>query len=375
MEPTMDDSIKFILNDLKEDLFNMELLESDEEYFPNYLSNKLNCWLDRYKSSLQQTVDNTVPFEGNEKGVTLKRLTNLITKINQTISNYYSGRLHEAYNIFESAMNEGFAKIKKTCELTPKRNFYRGRISTNHNVFQKEELFHIPYELRRHVTTNRYSIPGFPALYLGDSTYVCWEELNRPRLRDVYFSRFESTKELNVIEILLADDFTTELYNEPIPANQLTIFLRYLMTFPLIIASTCKVKEEGVFKPEYIIPQLLLQYVARYDDIDGIKFPSTKVEYKLLDKLQSYNYVFPVKSSIHKGYCDALKNSFLLTEPTSLELEEVLYNPRHHGFVVAGNNNDLRSLKLINGVKSYYVKTSFGKIESILSGRELSKID
>ena len=38
------------------------------------------------------------------------------------------------------------------------------------------------------VSTNRYSVPGFPALYLGDTTYVCWEEFNKFRIRDLWFS-------------------------------------------------------------------------------------------------------------------------------------------------------------------------------------------
>ena len=43
------------------------------------------------------------------------------------------------------------------------------------------EMFHIKYELRGKVQTQRCSFPGLPCLYLGCSSYVCWLELNRPQ--------------------------------------------------------------------------------------------------------------------------------------------------------------------------------------------------
>lgn len=40
-----------------------------------------------------------------------------------------------------------------------------------------------------------------------------------------------------------------------------------------------------------------------------------------------------------------------------------------------GSSPDLRSMELQKGVTSYYLNTSFGKIESILKGRAVKELD
>ena len=157
---------------------------------------------------------------------------------------------------------------------------------------------------------------------------------------------------------------------------QLTFLLRYLITFPLTIACSIKVKNPtGNFKPEYIIPQLLLQYISRNDKIDGLKFLSTKVDYSKLYNIDAYNYVFPVKTIKKEGFCSVLSELFHSTEPTSLELEEIIYNPTTHPMVIGGGTpSDTRQIELVEGQKSYYSTTSFGKIETTLRIRKVGKV-
>lgn len=48
--------------------------------------------------------------------------------------------------------------------------------------------------------------------------------------------------------------------------------------WPLIAACSIKVKHrEDSFKPEYIVPQLLLQWIRNNQEIDGIRFSSTHI--------------------------------------------------------------------------------------------------
>ncbi|WP_052675768.1 hypothetical protein [Paenibacillus sp. IHBB 10380] len=58
------------------------------------------------------------------------------------------------------------------------------RVGSNHSL-TRQEMFHIPFELKGRAATQRYSIPGLPSLYLGSSCYICWEELHRPDLNTV----------------------------------------------------------------------------------------------------------------------------------------------------------------------------------------------
>ena len=63
-------------------------------------------------------------------------------------------------------------------------SFYRIRIHKTNFTLSQQEFFHIPFNLRGKVKTQRFSIPGFPSLYLGTTIYVCWEELNRPNINE-----------------------------------------------------------------------------------------------------------------------------------------------------------------------------------------------
>lgn len=303
MPAEAEDAFELIYSNVKPELFHIDNHERNTSYFPDYLKNRLTDWLNSFQGSLQPIIDNTVPFASDKEDVMFQRTSRLIDCILKTVDLHYLGQVLEATSLFNEGMEELFKGVQKSVLLATGSEFYRARSSNSGEQFEKKHLFHIPFELRHKVSTNRYSIPGFPALYLGDSTYVCWEEGNRKRLRDVSFSRFESAVPLNLIEITRFEDFNEEVTNEPQSLSQLKYLLRYVSTFPLILACTCRVKEyDANFKAEYIIPQLLLQYVTKQKDIDGIKFPSTKVDYKKIKKINAYNYVSRLNQIKQQGF-------------------------------------------------------------------------
>ncbi|MFW5887027.1 MAG: hypothetical protein ACOCUL_04650 [Bacteroidota bacterium] len=322
-------------------------------------------------------VDSKVEFvENNLKVNVITKIEKLSKAIIETVEFYYLGKVYEATDLFNRSLETVlFDNIVGIDNIRKNTNFFRARIDEK-NHFKKADLFHVRFELRHIVSTNRYSIPGFPALYLGNTAYVCWEEFNRPKFRNMWFSRITNTRDLKLIQIQRIEDCIEE-FHRITPEWQTTILLRYFVTFPLTIASTIKVKHpKGNFKPEYIIPQLLLQYISKNDKIDGIKFPSTKVDYDKLYNVSAYNYVFPVKTVNNIGFCDKLIKLFNLTEPTSLEIEEVLCNPDKKQVVLKSDKSiDNQRIELIEGIKNNYSMTSFGKIEEILKIREITEIE
>ena len=347
--------------------------ERNIDYFPDHLEKILDDYFNIYTNKYEDIIESYVPFDtGNNKIVT-KKLEILIPAIKDTVKLYYEGKISKASECFFEALNSIiFEEIKPYEELKETKNFYRARSGSSAH-FTKKDLFHINFEKRHHVKTNRFSVTGFPALYFGDSTYVCWEEFNKHSLRDLWFSRVENKENLKIIEIQRIEDLVSNLEDVP-KYLKLTFLLRYILTFPLTIASTVKVKNDGAFKPEYIIPQLLLEYITNNEEIDGIKFPSSKVDYEKLYNIPAYNYVFPAKAISKTGYCKKLKSIFHLTEPTSLEIEEIIYNPSHNTAVHGYIKTDDKKIELVKGVKSDYVNTSFGKLESRLNSREVSEI-
>ncbi|MDK7626036.1 hypothetical protein QP576_20245 [Bacillus licheniformis] len=184
---------------------------------------------------------------------------------------------------------------------TPLRYLYRMRIGNN-EAYTIDDMFHIPFEKRGIIQTNRYSIPGFPCLYLGSSTLVCWEELGRPDLNKVQTSLFIPNEKLSFLDISLPPKTIVDnvretfwmLIDQGIVSYELK---KYLALWVLLAACSIRVKNPNdVFKVEYIIPQLLLQWVRLSSNFDGICYFSTKFkEYNSKNADLYKNYVFPVK--------------------------------------------------------------------------------
>ncbi|AWM14208.1 hypothetical protein DI487_10325 [Flavobacterium sediminis] len=360
---------------LTEEIFKIPIEQKGSNSFPTFLKEELDKYAKVFEKTINPIIEEYVEFESLEKGIILNKIKQFSNSLLESINLHYQGKVLESIEIFNNSLKEIlFEEINTSDKIAAGRKFYRAR-KDNESHFTSADLFHIKFEDRIHVTTKRYSIPGFPALYLGESTYVCWEEFDRTKFRSLWFSKFKNTVDLKIILIERLEDFLTEI--EKVSKDfQLTFILRYLVTFPLSIACSIKVKNtKANFKPEYVIPQLLLQYVSKDDNFDGIKFPSTKINYSKLKNVPSYNFVFPIKTNKEKGYCDFLTSAFELTEPTSLEIEEVIDNPHNqntvHGYTTY---NEEKHFEIIEGLKTVYDSSAFGKIEKRLNVRDCKKI-
>lgn len=368
-----------IVKQLNKDKFSIPQSQLGSDYFPTFLKKKLNDFISYYETELKKEIDDKVPFDGGGRDVVISSIKTLSAGIINSVELYYQGDVFGATKCFNDTLNSiKFNEILTFTTLKPGLDLYRCRKYTG-RYFSKEDLFHVPFEMRHIVSTNRYSIPGLPALYFGDSTYVCWEEFNRCKFRDLWFSKFQNVQDVRVLLILRYEDLIEELESmqQGLADFRLMFLLRYLATFPMTLACSIKVKEhDGNFKPEYIIPQLLLQFISERKDIDGIKFPSTKVDYSKLNAVPAYNYVFPVKTIQEKGFCSVLTSKFKITEPTSLEFDEVFDNPkiRPGMFIGGGEPPTSNYIEIHSGQKFPYYKTSFFRVEEVLRGYKFFKL-
>lgn len=348
--------------------------------FKKVLKNRLDDYLDYFNKNIEPLTRNL--------GITFNQIhiSEISTKIEvlndgllKSIDKYLEGKPFEANKIFNTTLSEiSYTKVKFERTLPENKLFYRARVKSNKH-YSKEDLFHIPFQKRTLVSTNRYSIPGIPALYLGENSYTCWEEFDRDNFKDLYFSVYESTEKMNIIEILRIEDFLNDIEKvTPDYPFKTMLILQFLVYFPISIACTLKVyNRKGNFKPEYIIPQMLLEYIIQDEEIDGIKFPSTKINYDNLKNIQAYNYVFPIKKNEDSGFCAILKEKFQLSSPSSLELEELLNNPytteTQSGGGINFNHNSAK-ISINDGDERYYENTSFGKLEFILKNKIRKKL-
>ena len=89
-----------------------------------------------------------------------------------------------------------------------------------------------------------------------------------------------------------------------------------IICWPLIAASSVQVKIPDMpFIPDYIVPQLLLQWLRNNKNFDGLRYFSTRINRIDHSPWAAMNYVFPVKEVTSEGYCQKLQNKFYLTAP------------------------------------------------------------
>lgn len=343
--------------------------DNSTEDFPTYLETELDAYQEYYERSLKPRLDDIFPSDAT----VAKKIAHLSDGINGAVQLYYKGKLPEAAASFKKALEDiGFANLSATQVIAAGRNFYRTRASTDKQLVRKD-LFHNPFKNRGIVATSRYSIPGLPALYLGDSTYVCWEEFNRKPIRELYFSRFCSTEDLHVIKIQRLEDFIKQLKELGSDfSTARSMLMRYLSLFPLSIACSIRTKSNtDTFKPEYIIPQLLLQFVISLDNVpvNGIMFPSTKVKYSKIQNVPAYNFIFPVRNVNGQEYCSDLVRQFALTAPTSIELHMLTNFSSFNPLTLEEGLEHMALTKyvtILDDEKSSYATTAFGTLERIL---------
>ena len=262
-----------------------------------------------------------------------------------------------------------FIPIKKELSGSDEKIFYRMRVFENRNFVDYKEMFHVPLDMRGIIKTQRYSFPGYPCLYLGTSINACWEELHRPLLSNSMISLLELQKQVGFISLVLPNiKEIQESDNENICyKNKLR---KFILGYPLLISCYAKVNDySNTYKPEYLIPQLLTEYIIwrnmdkkPWRKIFGILYTSAHInnDFNFSDK-EFINWAIPVLDPLSGSkYCPILCDTFKITKPTCEEFENIK----------TGN------LTFLSGsLSSNYEASIFYGLESRLKKSDLFKIE
>lgn len=313
-------------------------------------------------------------------------LESVCDHILRAVDAYLSGSAGIAYDELEKLFSEDVIKnnlIHLTKGMTgydsSERSLYRVRYGDT-NIVNRSEMFHIPFQLRHLVGTQRYSIAGVPCLYLGTSLYVCWQEMGSPDLNKLYLSRFNYTS-VNGDKIKYLDfaysletlrHINLELlmgsHNEDISKN-----LAQMIFLPILIACSYNRKNQTAnFHEEYIIPNLLLQWISKVnDEISGISYLSTKT-HQMRNCRIGINFVFPpdTNSVIASGFCSKLSESFNLSKPVSWQLLDTI--------TVVKNEPESSYVRVSDINESYlhnYESTKFHEQECKLGDMDVDFVD
>jgi hypothetical protein len=233
-------------------------------------------------------------------------------------------------------------------------------------------LFHVPFEDRRLVRNQRYSIAGLPCLYLGSSTWACWEELGRPDLDGVFVSLFRFIQDTSVLDfefppITAWNVFRVSRQESKIAVTEFSVrygepFIEsYISLWPLIAACSVKTaSNDGSFYPQYIVPQILLQWVCDERKVDGIRYFSTRTP---RGGYPYYNCAFPARNIRHEARCSYLRGKFKLTDPIAWS---ILREIDIRSFADAGPSNWHTFIPVSKDIQFGYAQTDFYAAEQTL---------
>lgn len=347
---------------LKDEIFELPLHQSKNENFKTFITKKLNLFLKKVNSLDTGNIHENKSHISTEFVKSTQK--NIVKNLILCIEEYYNGNPYEAYgrlnDVLRSDYKDLYAIINQKV-YNEHESFYRIRLSEKNYPFQRKDMFHIPFDLRNKVSTQRFSIPGFPSLYLGRTIYICWEELNRPSIDKIQAIKYKNVKPIKLLDLTPPTrdcQDIDELYS-------------FFMTFPLILCCSVKVKDTSdTFKPEYIIPQLLLQWIRNNDVLDGIQYKSTHITSKVFtENTELINIVLPVKTSKDKGTCKNLASYFESSEVISWNLyqfatggQTFLYSKKDAEVV----NKKIPKLEIIEGKQYPYFYSTLGKLEYYL---------
>lgn len=166
----------------------------------------------------------------------------------------------------------------------------------------------------------------------------------------------------------------------------------YLQWWPIMAACSIAVKnEEDSFKPEYIFPQFMLQYLLeeiKDTGCIGIKYMSIKAGKVSKKQYESdyrtfTNYVIPIRTSEanEKGFCKFLEKEFSVVRNYSgRELQVLTDSIRETGvkWMDFGDEDEILQSEEVqlfgtNDMPYLYSKSIFGRIEVILENENMDK--
>lgn len=338
------------------------LQEKIKNFFPIKWENK---FIEDLKAKLQE-YESLVAKDDTLDSYTNNEVLNFIKDINEEIieslSTYNNGLHHQSYGKFKNVIDKyGFFNTRDQngiITIEKDQYYYRARQRIFGIEFSYKDMLHIPLTQRGIVSAQRYSCPGYPSLYLGNTTYSCWEEMRRPHFDDLMFSIFKTNNQFKVIDLRIP---SSEDYE-----SKCTETLKKL---PLIMACSVAVKNySDIFKPEYIISQMLIESIIENNNKNknsikefpiGVLYTSTHLcnDFPYGEKYLE-NLAIPVIQDSPKNDLDTL---FTNSDPICYEYGSLLYSTNNNqwdGFNDEQHDSDEMQKK--------YDNTKMGLIETWL---------
>ena len=326
--------------------------------FSDTLEKLLDIYIEHVKKFVPQ---NEMADQSSDLSSIIVQIEYIKELLLESVRYYLNGFPARAFHFFKHAMSilmqtplEIYQKSvleqfeDSLYNINDELNLFRAVKVQDNKPYARTRVFHTPYNMRSKVSSSRYSIAGYPSLYLGTSLELCCREIGAKHDDNYIIAslfkldrEFKSTNiNIRVIELGVKpqDFFRNQLDERNFTgssrrhiSNDLLQNNRtksaYLLWYPLIAASSfIRVSKKDPFAAEYIIPQMLMQWVrrkmtfvkyphGRHDQLIGIRYFSCA---SASASEMGFNYVFPTSGkrvSVHMPYCAVLAKAFCLTPP------------------------------------------------------------
>lgn len=342
----------------------------NEADFEIFITTKLSSYIDQInsiKTDFFLSTDDITAINEN------------VEELLSSVRKYLDGFPEAAFSCLKRCMDriEGLnlePLFEKWWVDEPLKIFFKMRLGSSNHIYSANDMFHIPFEKRGLVKTNRYSIPGLPCVYLGSTPLTCWEEMGKPDLNTTHSSLFLPNKSLRFLDISIPPTAWVEHFVRGLQfmygikdLDQLYRMMRsYLILWPVMACCSIRVmNSEETFKPEYIVPQLLLQWIQQSGQYDGVSYFSTKFDDYTRKNFRAFqNFAFPVKERKAQGLCDLLRSKFdHITNAVPWQLFQI-YKSTGLGNTAPCERNF--ELSLITNMPFNYATSDFGRLETYL---------
>lgn len=292
---------------------------------------------------------------------TIREIKCNLKLITKACKSYLSGDTKTSLNCAVKILDRLKERI---VEMPMEMKLFRARETSLYHSLNRKEMFHIPNNKRFLVGNQRYSISGIPCLYLGQSTYICWEELGRP---NPYTCNFVGVRNQRTLKLL---DMT-------IPRSSPDS--KMISIIPIILSCCLYSRKNRVFKQEYILPQLIMQaIIARKERVWGIKYLSTSFFYSdfpfasdsntLESDIQKHNnYAFPaIGVENNDSLSEELVAIFYMTNTFSIWQQQLVDSKEY---------TPVASKQELDVTINYLDNSTFGQLDRIFNKNKPASLE
>lgn len=336
---TIEEALNFLYNKQPLSYSDFVILPENKgnaSLFAAYVRSQYYRFIDIVKAIDESTLSNAIKeFEEFQGNPSKRRFINLLKKISndffRILKECYSPNSAKALSDLEKLLGMNNRNLMQYlveplinyCSFDYPQNSILYRVRDAKIGEEIDNCWHTPFQIREKSYAGRFSSPGFPCLYLADSSETCCKEIKLNKGYARWLGEFRLKKK----QTLICLDLTIPSESKIKTANyyeQIQLFL----TFPLrILCTTYAEHKSDTFGEEYIFSQALINLLSfpLKDNsglcrVSGIMYNSTKHKGGINIALPARSISIPPNPE--ERYSKYLQDMFSHAKPSKFDVND-----------------------------------------------------